>query len=107
MFYKYSQNNSGGSFDIDDTLTIVMIFEADSSSEADNLAIEKGIYFNGCEEGLDCDCCGDRWYDANYCEELSENDIEGTYSKRWVEKGQAYCRVFMKDGTVKEYCKED
>jgi hypothetical protein len=21
-----------------------------------------GIYFNGVEDGQDCECCGDRWY---------------------------------------------
>jgi hypothetical protein len=38
---------------------------ARSEAEADEL-VQKyaGVYFDGIERGLDCDCCGDRWYRA-------------------------------------------
>ena len=62
MFYTFSQNNSGGSFDIDHMLAHFVIIEADTAEEANTIAESVGIYFNGCDEGMDCDCCGDRWY---------------------------------------------
>jgi hypothetical protein len=62
MFYTYSQNNSGGTFDINDLLSYFVIIEADSEREANEKAENIGIYFNGCSLGLDCSCCGDRWY---------------------------------------------
>lgn len=43
MFYTYRQNNSGGYY-IGPSYVIV---EADSSSEADFIAEQNGIYFNG------------------------------------------------------------
>lgn len=61
MFYHYDQNNSGGSFDIDDNVTLNVIIEAENAMEADMIAERIGIYFNGVEDDMDCECCGDRW----------------------------------------------
>ena len=30
--------------------------------DANDIAQGNGIYFNGVADGIDCDCCGDRWY---------------------------------------------
>lgn len=66
MFYHYRQNNSGGSFIIDEEAGIGprVWIEADSASEANARAKTIGIYFNGCDSGEDCECCGDRWEPA-------------------------------------------
>lgn len=59
MFYTYRQNNSGGSFT---GPALYVIVEAKNQNYADFIAEnELGVYFNGIEQGLDCDCCGDRW----------------------------------------------
>lgn len=60
MFFTYSQNNSGGTFDIDHSsgITVYVIVEADSASDADRRAERIGLYFDGAG---DCSCCGDRW----------------------------------------------
>lgn len=55
--YVYRQNNSGGTWQGPRTITVM----ADSDDQADVKAEEKGAYFDGCFEGLDCPCCGDRW----------------------------------------------
>lgn len=62
MFYEYSQNNSGGSFDVDDKLCHRLVIEADDEEKASSIAEGLGCYWNGVAEGLDCECCGDRWY---------------------------------------------
>ena len=64
MFYEYNQNNSGGSFDFDASMGIThhVIIEANSPEEANHKAEDIGLYFDGCDKGLDCPCCGDRWY---------------------------------------------
>lgn len=64
-WFTFRQNNSGGRF-IGATEVII---EADNAEEANEIAQANGIYFNGCENGQDCNCCGDRWspvsdYDA-------------------------------------------
>ena len=66
MFYMFSQNNSGGSFDLDlkRGISEYVIIEANSSDEAIDKALEIGLYFDG--EG-DCPCCGYRW--SSFCEE--------------------------------------
>jgi hypothetical protein len=74
MFYTYSQNNSGGSFVINESVGQYVIIEADSPGEADRLAEEVGIYFNGCDRGEDCNCCGDRWYEQ-YSESADEEPM--------------------------------
>lgn len=61
-FWEFTQNNSGGSFDVDSSLTHRVVVEAASEEEAIRIGENLGIYFNGCDEGMDCPCCGDRWY---------------------------------------------
>ena len=61
-FYHFSQNNSGGEFLINDKVTINVVIEANNANHANELANVVGIYFDGCNKGFDCSCCGDRWY---------------------------------------------
>jgi hypothetical protein len=60
-FYCFRQNNSGGSFVYDRNLAQKVIIEAETADEANDLAKNLGIYFDGCDRGWDCRCCGDRW----------------------------------------------
>lgn len=71
-WYAYRQNNSGGRFEHDEVrgVSILVVIEAESASAANSKAEKLGIYFDGCEDGIDCECCGDRWYQA------SERDAE-------------------------------
>ena len=62
-FFTFCQNNSGGSFDADHGLFVVI--EADNADHANQRAVEEeGLYFDGVQSGADCSCCGDRWYRA-------------------------------------------
>lgn len=58
MFYQYRQNNSGGSFIKNSEVNELVIIEAENDYAADDKAAEIGIYFDGCENDIDC---GDRW----------------------------------------------
>lgn len=61
-WFQYTQNNSGGSFDVDEKVSHHVLIQALNGSQADSLAEAiVGIYFNGVEDGNDCECCGDRW----------------------------------------------
>jgi hypothetical protein len=64
FWYHYQQNNSGGTFDIDEKAGIGprVWIEAPSADAADRRAEDIGLYFDGLEKGVDCPCCGDRWY---------------------------------------------
>jgi hypothetical protein len=44
-WYLYRQNNSGGSFTVDDKVTIEVWIEAQDNSSADSKAESIGIYF--------------------------------------------------------------
>lgn len=61
-FYEYRQNNSGGSLDIDEGVSIRVLVEAYSVRQANILAQKAGVYFGGYG---DCPCCGDCWYEAD------------------------------------------
>lgn len=62
-WYQFRQNNSGGRFTQNDSVGTYVLIQARSGEEANDLAEDKaGIYFNGCDDGQDCSCCGDRWY---------------------------------------------
>lgn len=71
-FYTYRQNNSGGRWDG----PLYVSVEADSEQEAEEIAQENGVYFDGCRDGRDCSCCGDRWYRMP-----EENDFPGYYEE--------------------------
>lgn len=67
-FYLYHQNNSGGSWRKPAQAVWV---EAETPENADVVALEHGIYFDGVQNGYDCECCGDRWQAASaYASEL-------------------------------------
>lgn len=62
MFYELNQNNSGGSFIVNDELCHVLVIEADNEQDAISKAEDLGCYWDGVSKGMDCPCCGDRWY---------------------------------------------
>lgn len=106
MFYTYTQNNSGGSFDYDRDRGIsnYVIVEADNKDEANLRAEQIGLYFDGCDTGMDCDCCGDRWGRAYYTEGTEGAEIYGesvlTFkpSINWQPEGFPHTFVHFKDG---------
>lgn len=79
-FYTFRQSNTGGSFDVDDNLAHFTIVEAENYSNANIIAEDIGIYFNGCEKELDCSCCGDRWEELNEWDKGTEEPM--IYGKR-------------------------
>ena len=109
MFYHYSQNNSGGSFDFDKKAGIThhVVIEAESASLADRRAESIGLYFDG--EG-DCPCCGNRWSEAD-CNEGTE--VPSVYDRPlgvvlkdhwggWMKEGYETV-VHFADGSMKWY----
>lgn len=86
MFYVYSQNNSGGFFEIDHSagISVVVIVEADSAEQANHRAEQIGLYFDG--DG-DCSCCGDRWHDI-WDSERGGDDVPSLYGKPLVDYGR-------------------
>lgn len=76
-FYEFSQNNSGGSFVVDDKVCHRLFVEAESEDEANSIAENLGCYWNGVDEGSDCPCCGDRWYSGYPI------DLESRSSRNW------------------------
>jgi hypothetical protein len=89
-FYEISQNNSGGSFTLDDKLCHRLFIEADSSDEAASIAENLGCYWDGCETGQDCSCCGDRWYRPWNSDGINLDEINtkrnGYEISMWVNK---------------------
>jgi hypothetical protein len=60
-WFNFRQNNSGGSFTVNNDVDAYVIVQAHNADEANQLAQRIGIYFNGVNDGIDCECCGDRW----------------------------------------------
>jgi hypothetical protein len=88
-FFELTQNNSGGSFDVTDKVCHRIIIEANSSEEADSIAEDLGVYWNGVEEGMDCSCCGDRWYGSNEIDlDRINTKWNGYEYSVWLEKDQ-------------------
>lgn len=80
-WFEYHQNNSGGSFNKEMGYTLWV--EADDPLLANNIAEEHGVYFNGCDNGYDCTCCGDRWHAKMSSDEGDEKPSDNTYAASW------------------------
>jgi len=76
-FFTFDQNNSGGSFDHEPNNGIgyCVCVEAIDYVHANARAEQIGVYFDGCDSGRDCDCCGNRWSRAY---EYDNGDSEPT-----------------------------
>lgn len=111
-FFHYSQNNSGGSFDFseDPAITHHVIIEATDAKDADVRAIQLGLYFDGCADGRDCSCCGDRWSNA-YGEGEETPTVYGQPAEAaelisyWMKPGKEIA-VHYADGRVAWYGKK-
>lgn len=115
-FFTFRQNNTGGRFDFDAEAGIshYVIIEAVSAEQANNIAESIGIYFDGCDSGSYCICCGDRWY-SQYSDDsgydfpsvygefpLREKwEKEDSFSTKWMEGPEAF--VHYLDGTVRAF----
>ena len=60
MFYVFRQNNSGGYFT--EPAKNIIVKDASDSEQATEIALKAGMYFDGIMAGVDCECCGDRWF---------------------------------------------
>lgn len=109
-YFHFSQNNPGGSFDINERVAHHVIIQARSPEEADRIAVNIGIYFDGCSTGQDCNCCGDRWYTA-YGEgdeaPLIYGDNPATHQDMFTKPGQPVCHVYHLDGSKTTYRKSE
>ncbi len=111
-FFHFSQNNSGGSFHVDESVAHHVIIEALDAMHANQRATDVGIYFDGCRTGQDCDCCGDRWYakwsdDTGDDEPLIYDTPPHEVSDMFTKVGEPMCHVYYLDGTKKSYVKLD
>lgn len=104
-FFHYSQNNSGGFFQVIPAAGISqhVIVEARDAKDADERAEGIGLYFDG---SGDCECCGTRWSslsDWSTREGTSEPMIWDTPAERY-RTGWSECRpavfVHYLDGRV-------
>lgn len=78
-FYEFRQNNSGGGFDYDEDrgISVNVFVQAFSADEANRIAEDIGLYFDGTEDGSDCPCCGDRWYEASEYDGMDKPQVYG------------------------------
>lgn len=103
-FFCFDQNNSGGRFVRTDALDDDVIIEAPDVKSATEKALTIGIYFDGCDDGQDCPCCGDRWSEPWRDEGTAAPEVYGEVvtdlsSEREPEKRSIV--VHYADGTVK------
>lgn len=103
-FYTYTQNNSGGTFIGPAHYVIV---EAMSMDDAETIAEKNEIYFDGCDNGHDCSCCGDRWYrgaDENKEPMIYGESLEDSSRSTLAEADKVkHVLVIYLDGTRKVY----
>lgn len=72
-YYTFHQNNSGGSW----SGPRYVIVQATSARFANIIAQDHGVYFDGVEQGQDCDCCGDRWSQVDDSDASTGPEIYG------------------------------
>lgn len=84
-FWEFDQNNSGGRFDIRDDAGIGprVWIEATSRDDAVARALAIGLYFDGVSNGVDCECCGDRWHEPWRDEGRESPEIKKQWDFNW------------------------
>jgi hypothetical protein len=98
-YYTFYQNNSGGAWYKDDKLDEYVIIEAKNANKANERATtEMDIYFNGCANGWDCTCCGDRWTEVD---EYDGYDVPSIYGGPIDEKTSNYV-IHYADGRIEK-----
>jgi len=62
-FYTYDQNNSWWVYIVNYIKWIwaAVIIEAKNKKQAENISKKIWIYFDWVNNGIDCECCWDRW----------------------------------------------
>lgn len=92
MFYDFRQNNTGGNFVVDGArgISVNVIIEADSYSEAVERAEWIGLYWDGVESGSDCPCCGDRWYKSDFGPPPTGDPVPSIYGQPITEPVEAW-----------------
>ncbi len=103
-FFCFHQNNSGGMFVVNKKVTHYVIVEAADAAHANVLAQGLGIYFNGCNDGTDCECCGDRWYPVDGAGDPSpmiyrEPADKAAKDSWFASPGSPVCYIYHFDGT--------
>lgn len=99
-FFHFSQNNSGGSFDFSESegITHHVVIEARDAADANVLAVQKSLYFDGCDTGQDCSCCGDRWYRQGEYRDEAGDDKPTVYGHVLGEKSEPGGHGWMQEG---------
>lgn len=108
-FYLFEQSNSYGVYQ---PPAVYVLIEAVSARNAEYIAADQlGLYFNGVDEGIDCPCCGDRWYSPEEFDNLvtpiwnkklqlsRNNDL--SCEKNQENEAGTYYYIRYKDGSSK------
>lgn len=72
-WHSYRQTNSRGEFR---GPALNVHIQALSPTAADAIAMERGLYFDGIDKGIDCSCCGDRWQRADARDGSADEPVE-------------------------------
>jgi hypothetical protein len=103
-FFHFDQNNSGGGYDADENVAQLVVIEAPNANAANIIAQEIGIYFDGIDNGMDCECCGNRWSRAYDGEgESAPNEGRIAMHSSWKSQGNPYAFVHFADGRKLSY----
>ncbi len=114
-FYEFCQNNSGGSFEVNEKVCHRLFIEALSAEDANEKAGNLGVYFDGCDLGMDCECCGDRWSEAYEGSIIDLSEYSKSYNQDFKDIREVAqcladmygwtkpdCRIFYLNGSVDE-----
>ena len=99
-FFDYRQNNSGGLWT---SPYLVVLAQASSAKEADDrVERDAGVYFDGCQQDIDCPCCGDRWSRA-WGEGSAQPEIYGEPAEKFMPYDGMKVLVLYADGRREEF----
>ena len=100
MFYHFRQNNSGGYFVIGENVNVHVFVEASTPRLANERAEQVGIYFDGVSAGVDCECCGNRWYRIYEGENCEQGEQTLCIYGEPIEVVSDETIIYMADGRV-------
>lgn len=95
-FFPFTQNNSGANYEINEPVGISqkIYIQATNAELANKKAESIGVYFDGVNLDIDCECCGNRWTETTDYDQMNNEELQED-----IDRSIKFMRMIGEDAT--------